>query len=229
MSKQKKETKQKKSKKVKISKKNFYVGTSIVLAVALLIVASLVVNLGGSSDSSAVIATVNGENIMQGEVEQIKQAAAQQGQQLDNESALEQVINQRLILQEAQNSGYVVSVEEAESDIEMQLSQQGRTLEDVKSELSTQGESYDEVIKNYAEQLSIQNYIDAEVEVPEVISDEAMQFYEQNKAQLGQGGEAPAFEEVEGQIVSYLESQKQQQEISALLQELRSSANINYS
>jgi parvulin-like peptidyl-prolyl isomerase len=86
-----------------------------------------------------VVATVNGEEITSGEVEEVQQMFAMQGQQVSEEDALEQVIDQKVLSQHAQEGEYAVTDQEAESMIESQLVQQNATLDQYKQQLEMQG------------------------------------------------------------------------------------------
>jgi parvulin-like peptidyl-prolyl isomerase len=202
-----------------------------VLVLAVLVVGGFIFFSGGDNNSNLsgnVIATVNGEEITTSEVIAIQQLFIQQGQQISEEDALEQVINQKLISQEVEAEDYSVSTEEAESTIEQQLLIQGASLEDYKQQLSQQGIVYEEQIDSIKEELAVQKYLEIQLEGEnfEVSEQEAQDFYEMYKSQSPE--EVPSYEELEPQIIATLKQEKQQEAIGYLIQELRAGAEIEY-
>jgi len=118
--------------------------------------------------------------------------------------------------------------EETESELENQLLQQNLTLEKYKQQLEQQGISYEEYLQNYKEQLTLLNYLDdvLEGENINVTEEEAENYYDWSKQQSEE--ELPPYEEVESQIINYLQQQKQEEAIKSLVQELRKDADIEY-
>lgn len=212
--------------KVKISK-NLAIG---IIAVLVLVSVGIYFfsNTGNNTGniSGSVIATVNGEEITSDEVSAVQQSLMQQGQQVSEEDALEQAINQELLSQKVQEE-ITVTTEEAESVIEQQIAMQNMTLEDYKQQVEMQGVSYDNELANIQEQIATQNYLGTALEGQdfEVTEEEVKEFYEMNKQQIP---ENVTYEEVEPQITMSLQQQKQQEAISVLIQELRASANVEY-
>jgi peptidyl-prolyl cis-trans isomerase SurA len=175
-----------------------------------------------------VVATVNGEEITSEEVTEIQQLFSMRGQQISEEDALEQMIDQKVIVQQAQEKGYGVTNQEAESTIESQLAQQNATLEQYKQQLEMQGLSYEEQLQAIRNDLMIQNYITSALEENDfnVTQEEAQEFYELYKAQSSE--EIASYEELEPQIIATLKQQKQQEAINTLVQELREEADVEY-
>jgi len=174
-----------------------------------------------------VVATVNNEEITSEEVQEIQQIFAQQGQQVDEEQSIEQLISEKLLLSEVKNKGYELSLEETQQLIEQQLSMQGMSIEDYKEQLNQLGSSYETELSNLQEQFSIQNYIDSQVGTDFNVSEqEVEQFYQQYSAQSQE--EIPPKEELEVQIVESIKQQKQQEAISLLLEQLKQDAEIVY-
>jgi parvulin-like peptidyl-prolyl isomerase len=218
-----------KQKKLNKNNQNFW-KYGAVLVLAVLVVGGFIFFSGGDNNSNLsgnVIATVNGEEITTSEVSAIQQSFIQQGQQISEEDALEQVINQKLISQEVEAGDYYVSTEEAESTIEQQLSMQGASLEDYKQQISQQGIVYEEQLDSIKEELAVQKYLETQLEGEnfEVSKQEAKEFYEMYKQQSGIN---ETYEELEPQIMATLQQQKQQETIGYLIQELRADAEIKY-
>lgn len=188
----------------------------------------------GSSEpkvSGAVIAKVNSEEISSQEVASAQQVYSEQGQEISEQQALEQVINQKIISQAVEKGGYSVSTEEAEAEIETQLSAQGSSLEEFKKEVEEQesGSTYEQQLEYVKENMAVQNYFDDQInqEELEVTEEETEQFYEDYSQQQDTEEVAP-YEELKPQIIASLEQQKRQQAINALIQQLRNEAEIEY-
>lgn len=182
-----------------------------------------------AEQSSIVLATVNGEDILFDDATQVQQSFMQQGMQITPEDALEQLINQVVLEQKVKEEGIKVSREEAQILIEAQLAQQGATLEDYKEQLTLQGLDYASELERIKDQLAIQNYLETILEGQsfEVSEDEAREFYELYKQQSTE--DIPSYEELEEQIIATLKGQKQNEYINEFIEELKLEANIEYS
>lgn len=188
--------------------------------------------LGESTTESVVknrvVAIVNDEEVESEEVSEIQRILLQQGQEISEEEALEQVINQKILEQKVQQEDIVITNEESESVIKEQLAMQGATLDDYKQQVESQGTSYEAELENLKNQIAIQNYLEAQLEDKsfDVSEEEAQEFYEMHKAQSVE--EVPPYEELQRQISASLEQQKRQEAIGALIQELKTDANVEY-
>lgn len=178
--------------------------------------------------NASVVAAVNGEEITDSDVRMIRQSFAIQGQDVSEQDAIEYTIDRKVLVQEAREQGLFPSKEEVEEILEFQVSQQGGTMDDLKEQIRSQGQSYEEAVDGYRSQVAIQQYIEATIDTPQVSPSEAREFYDQNKEQLAVGANTPSYEEVQDEIVSFLEIQKQQEAVSELIQQLRSKASIVY-
>lgn len=178
--------------------------------------------------TSGTIAIVNNDVIDYDEVKSIQQSLLMDGYQISIEDALEQAINQRLLEQEVKRLNITITPEEAEFEIQKQLSLQGLTLEDYKEQLELRGISYEEELIYIKEQISIRNYLEKLVsaESIEVSQEEAMQFYEIYKLQYPD--ETESFEELEEDIIITLQQQEQQSKINELIYDLKLNAEIEY-
>ncbi len=191
--------------------------------------------LSGCTDNDVeelnVVATVNGETITLEEVEELQQQYEQFGQQLSKEDAIEELIDQKILLQHALQDEYMPNTEEAEDEMEAILQQQGMTLEVYKQQLEQQGISYEEVLQDYKKGLAQQNYLDdaleekhfpsnetAEEEI-ETMLEEAEMTWEDLELQLPQMG--MTYEEFLYEIKRDL-AQKN------LIEELKEDAHIEY-
>ena len=189
-----------------------------------------------AGDPSDPVAMVNGEQIKRSELEALEaQIAANRGvdlsleqdketkQQLQSE-ALDALIAQVLLRQEVENSGVSVSEEEINSKIET-IKAQFENQQQYEEALSSQNVTEEQLRDQLNNQLQIENYLTNKVgaESLEATESEIEEFYQQSVSQ--QEG-APSLEEASSQIVQIITQQKQQQELQRIIQELRSSADI---
>ncbi len=218
---------------LKLIKETNYLKYMIILLLAVALVvgvfAFFLQDMGISSDKD-VAARVNGEEITMDEVSEVQLSLEQQGQSISKSDALEELIIQKLVLQEARQNGYTLTDEEAEDFIESELAQQGLNIDDYKEQLASEGISYDSQLRNIKDDWAIQNYLTAELEDKDFnISDEEIEeYYEMYSAQVPEGEEAESYDELEPQIIEILEQQKQQEVVNSLIQELRMDADIEY-
>lgn len=181
-----------------------------------------------SNMSNALIAVVNGEQMYYEEVTEVFQSHAQQGQRISEQQAIEFVINQTVILQEAEKNGYIITDEEAELELEKQVLQRNSTLEEYKQELDQLEISYKKKLQDFKEHITIQNYIDAELEEENlsVTEEELKGFYQFYKQKFGE--ETPPYEEIKYQLAEYMREKKRQDAINSLVQRLREKGDIEY-
>lgn len=181
-----------------------------------------------STTNVSVLATVNGIEITSDEVTIQQQYYAQQGQQISEEDALEQIIDQEILYLQSQQEGYALNNTEAEAELADNLQQQNQTLEGFKEYLQEQQLSYQEQLQNYKEQSSIQKYLEVVLEDQNftVTDQEAESYYASYAQQSTQ--EVPPYEDIKSQIIDYLKQQKQQEAINDLIEELREDADIQY-
>lgn len=186
-------------------------------------------NLNLEDNNNEVIAKVNDKEIASQELERLKQTLGQRGRQISDKQALKQVVNKKLLSEKAQEEGYSVTTEEAESMLKSQLQQQNKSLDDYKQQLKSQGVSYDEQLPKLKKELAIQNYLDNELKSKDskVTEEEIKSFYDKQKQQ-SPNNKMPPYEDVKPQIKKTLQQQKQQQAIGPLVQKLREEANIEY-
>ncbi|MBS3802424.1 MAG: SurA N-terminal domain-containing protein [Candidatus Thermoplasmatota archaeon] len=184
----------------------------------------------GNTTDATVAAIVNGEEILMEEVTSLQQSYIQQGQQITEQQALELVIDQTILLQQAKQGDYMPTDAETETQIESILAQQGSTLEQYKQQLQQQGTSYEDFLQNYKEQLAIQNYEDDELEGQtfNVTDQEAQEYYDMYVNQSSDPSQIPPYEQVKQDIISSLEQQKRQEAVNVLVETLKEEADIEY-
>jgi hypothetical protein len=175
-----------------------------------------------------VVAVVNGDEITTQQVEETQALFASIGQDIPKETVLEELINQKLLVQEAKKAGFEFTTEDAEVAIDQQLALQGANLEEYKTQIQAQGIDYEKQLATIKEDLAIQRYLETvfENENFTATEQEAQEIYDAYSAQSSE--ELPAFQEVKDQILASLQQEKQQQAIGVLIQELKQTATIEY-
>jgi len=207
-------------------KGKFIAGAAVIVAAAVLTGALVLATI--AAPGSEVVARVNGEAITAGDVTKLRVKAFEFNKmQISEEEALEQLIAETVLYQEAEQQGYAPTMDEAEQELEARVASSGRTMEDFEADLTKSGFSYEEYLQDFQRQLAINSYLDDAVQVPEVTELEARVFYE-NYKQESPEAELPPFEQLKSEIMALLEQQKQQEATSLLIEELNEKADIEY-
>lgn len=188
-------------------------------------------------NNTDVVAVVNGEEVLYRDLvsnmNQLQQLAAQQGANAADPAvfaqiqaqALDQIVNTALLVQSAQANGFTVSetaVDEELNAIESQFSSEA----EFSAALESQGLTVDELREGVGEQLLVEDYLNGDegvISVSEVTDAEVESTYAQLAADQGN---LPPLEEIREILKQQLLAQKQQQEISDLIQGLRADADI---
>ena len=193
-----------------------------------------------NSGDDEKVAIVDGKAIYRQEfdaqMEQIKASYQQQGQDLeaeDNKEALENIeqqvldemINNAVLLQQAQKSGVNAPKQEVESQLEAIKSQYDENQ--FQQILEANNLSEDGLKKEISDQLMINNYMQTEIEEEQlaVSEDEVRDSYDQVINQQPEG-EKPNFEEIKPQIEGMLRQEKMQEAKTELLKGLKEDMEI---
>ncbi len=185
---------------------------------------------GNEELSGDVVATVNGENITSEEVEELQQQNSQYGQQMSEEDALDQLIDQEVLSQHYQQEEFMPTNEEVEDEINVTLQQNNWSQEQLEQQLEQSGMTYEDYFQSVEEELARQNCLSEAVDEYGVSDEEAeqqinmmLQQYnmtlEQLEQQLEQSG--MTYED-------YLDQMKQQIVQPDLTDDLREEADIEY-
>lgn len=199
----------------KLRSRKFIAIAAGAVAIAVLAVALVLSNAGGPEGE--VVATVNGRAITADDVETVRaRHRIFYGEEIDDTRALERLIIEELVYQEALPD-YSVDSDQAEQELEAQLERDELTLEWLKSELETGGIVYEDFLETFGRELAIGNYLDDAVAVTE---EEARERYDQyaDNPEL----EMPPFEDVKLQIIIEMEEEN----LINLISELRGKAEI---
>jgi len=168
-----------------------------------------------------ILAHVNGRPIHSTEVEQMQASAMQQGLQLSEEEAVTEVARRILLTQEATDRGHMVSQEQAREELDMMLTMQGLTYE----QLAAQGMDADVIVAEISEQMLLQMLIDELGQDVEITDEQKMEFYDM---QAMMSEDLPAYEDLEEQIGEYLQQEVAVEALYDLADALLEDAEIVY-
>ena len=216
------------------------VAASVVIALALvggtLYMSGALPFLGGTTDNSKVVATVNGEKVTRTELDarilQNKTSYESQGADLDDpatyseieKQALDFMVNEKLILQDAEARNISVTSEEVDAQFQATAGN-FETEQAFEDALKENGLTREVLRENLTTQLTVQKYFDEVInsELVGVTEEEVTNFYSEYQAQ---NPEAPELEELRLQIEELLREQKTQAEVEKILTELKDGADI---
>ena len=169
------------------------------------------------------ILNINGRDILAQDITIIQLQLQQQGFQVTQEQALEQVITNTVLVQAVEEQNFEISNEEAEEELIQLLSTQGFTLEELKNDLQEQGISYEATLEDFKERIAVDKFLSENInsDTAQVTPEEVEEFYTMLSMQMG--GSVPPIEEIEIQIIAQIEQDKlrelQQQLIDRLIEE----------
>ena len=210
-------------------KKRYPVYIAILVLLFLLLYAVIGSGIGVSDDtSSEVVAEVNQEKITRQELDTYKSTLEQQGQPTDDMTALQNLIDRKILYQEATKTANI-SKEEVENNLEQQLSSQQMTLDDFKQQLEKQGKDYDSVLDDYRKQMILSQYYQQISQSQEfnVSDEEARSFYDENEELISQQAPNSSYEDLKPVIKQQIKQQKVQQQLQAIVSNLRENATID--
>ncbi len=187
-----------------------------------------------------VIATVNEENIYEStwekSVDRMILSYQQQGMDVESEQgqmlveqietqALEQLINQTLLYQEAKANDLEVDTEDAQADLN-ELKQGYESEEAFASALETHLFTEDEFLTLLQTDLSITAYLEATLDDITVSEEEKLAYYVKYIEQIEEEEDIPAYVDVEENIEAQLAGEAEQEQITLLLEDLKASSDI---
>ena len=190
----------------------------ILIGIAILILAIGIFKHNQKPLQPDVLATVNGQSITLTDLDRFQKLVSQA--HLSTAQLLEQVINQQLLLQEAQKRGVSVSTQEVNVFIVEALKQQNATPQDLQQVLQKRHMSIAELGEAYREQLTISKLLQSIM--PQVSEDQVTQFYNQNQAAFA--GKDPTV--AQGEIRAALENQQMQTALPGFLSALRNRSDV---
>ena len=218
----------------KKSKVKLIISTLIALVLVVAIgIAMISWNMFGSKEVS--VAMVNSASITQTDFDTFftQQEGSFESQGVDisdpeqlkaaRQQVLETLVNQKLLLQGANDAGVIMTDEDVQSEYDKTVSQ----FESAEALQAALGESnLTEILlrERIRIELIIQSYLSTRIDQNVTVSDEEIQaLYDQYVAQ---GSNIPAFEEVSTQLADQIKQQKFDSQVSDILGVLRESADI---
>jgi len=213
--------------------------TSIIIVILLIAGAIYYSNTSSSpkgSTDKTVVATVNGEEIIQAEIDdrftQIKISLEAQGADTQNETAvaqiksdiLEEIITSTLVEQKAKEAGFSTTKEEVDTEIQKIKDQIGDDAT-FKAELEKASLTEKTLRENIETQLTIQKYIDQEVDTDAIVitDEEIAAVYDQAAASQT---DLPPLADVSEQIKAQIKATKEQELVNTFIDNLKAEAEI---
>lgn len=194
-----------------------------------------------------VVAVVDGEEISgddfsenyEAQFPQLSMQAQMSGEQLNQdqlkEQALEMMINSELLVMEAEDQGFEASDEDVEDYLsEMAEANEMESSDALMEELEGQGLSEERIREDLHNQVLIDQVVET-LEAEEPSEDELQQMYDAQVEQLEamneqledeQAQETPEFEELKPQLAEQATREKENEAITALLEDLREDTEI---
>lgn len=209
-----------------IEKRKIIVGSIFALILAFAI-SYVIYQKVPSGEKPAAI--VNGKEIPESRIQDVKRTFyAQTRKELSDEKALESLIVEALLLEEAERRGIELSLEEAESLLKRDISAQGHSLDELKTQFEGEGGDYEQVLNDYKAQVTIRRLGEQLAEENEVKigDDEARGFYEENKGLIFQQVGNVSYENISVQLKATMEQEEERRLMNNFVQNLRSDAQI---
>ncbi len=214
------------------------------------------------SDIPDVVAEVNGEEISKNEFESVYVSTlnnyAAQGMNIQEQDengemqeqiqqqTVDQLIGQKLLIQEADNQDITASEEEIDEEL-TSLKEQFGSDEQFQEALDSEGVSEDELQSDIEQQVKVNKLVENETGDIEVTDEEVEEMYNQMVQAQGGGegeegseesedggseedgsseSETPSLEEMRPQIEQQITSQKQNEQVQSLVDQLREEGDV---
>lgn len=208
---------------------------SVIAMIAIFALAGCGEDLAISEDAVAI---VNGQEIKNHEfetaLEQSKALYSQQGIDLESadqelvtqvhEQILNEIINQKLLLQDAEKKGYQASQETTKEKLD-QITSQFPDEDQLNEALEQNKLTLEDLEEEISQQDIIEQYTASEVGDVDVSEQEIRDFYDQYKQQASEE-ELPDFQDIEPIIKEQLTMQKKQEQVSEIVERLKSESEI---
>lgn len=186
-----------------------------------------------------VVATVNGEEINKdvyvASLEQQTSFLAAQGIDLESEEAagyiemiqeqlIQQIVNERVIIQAASDEGIEATDEEIDAELSA-ITSQFESEEQLQEVLDEQGITMEELRSDIAEFVKRDKYVEQNTEAAEISEEELQAAYDELAA-MSEENEIPSFEEYKGELEAQLQNEQQQEQLAQLVESLREESEI---
>lgn len=174
---------------------------------------------------ATVVATVNGEEVTRAELnERVAMIAQGQGQEPEEGAVLNQLIEEKLVYQDAEAKGIAVTEAEVNEQYQAVVENAGGS-DELRSQLSQLGLTPSSLRKDLESQILVQKYLESEVNLEGIAVTDAEVEAAYNEAAATQ--EVPPLDEqISQQIRDQLTQQKQNERVAQHVQNLRANADI---
>lgn len=192
---------------------------------------------GNENKNSEIVAKVNGTEITRNQFDEtLEQLYNSQGidvgsldesqQQQLQASVVDQLVNNELLLQSAENENITATDEEINTQIQSIKEQLGSD-EEYQNALLANNLTEEKLKEDLSKEVAIQKYIKTNIGEVTVSEDEIQDFYDQYSEQhSADEEEVPELEQIKPQIEQTLIQDKQNQEVEKLLEKLRAENEI---
>lgn len=189
-----------------------------------------------NGENENVVAIVNDQEITKAEFdttyEQYKLTYAQQGLNIDEMEedqvkqieleVVDQLVNSKLLIQAAEENNIEATEEEVKQSLE-QIKGQFEKDEEFTAALEANKLTLEQLEKQIADELKVNQYISENIAEVTVEEEEIQAMYDKYKEQ---SEEVPSYEEVKAQLEQQIAKQKNDVEVSNLLEKLRDESDI---
>lgn len=217
-------------KKKRRSKKKQTTSKALPIIVTVIAVLSLALYILNATIEKEAIATVNGEPIFLADVEKQYNQIPEQYQELTSkELILNQLIDEKLLMQEAKRQGITVTPTEVDEAMEQAIKSTGLTKKQFEEQLKKNNLTLEEMQEYYKKQITIYQKLPDKLITQQIQITEAdmKNFYEREKQLfIEASGKQLSFKEAEETIELYLLGEQQKELFQELLVELRKDADI---
>ncbi|EWH22741.1 SurA N-terminal domain-containing protein [Bacillus haynesii] len=173
-------------------------------------------------DYNSVLSTAQMQYQQTGQDPTSKDAAQQIKKQ-----AIDSLIGQALITQEADKKGYKASEKEIEKQLD-ESKKQYKNDQDFEEAVKKAGLNMNTLKSDIADSIKTEKYIDKELPTDQVTDKEIKDYYDQFAMQQKDSGQknTPAFDDVKKQIQDMLKQQKRQEKLGQQVEKLKKSADV---
>ncbi|SDK02713.1 SurA N-terminal domain-containing protein [Sediminibacillus albus] len=182
-------------------------------------------------DEGEVVAVVNGEEIKGKEYNKVLPqtiySLQQSGQKTDDKElvkkkTVDMLVNQKLVMQEIAKQEIEAPEEKVDQSFE-QYKSQFESEEKFQTSLEKNGDTEESIRKSLAKEVKMQMYLQNEIPETKVSDEEVQQYYDELSSQRD---DLPKFEEAKDKIKDILVQQKQNEEITKLLAQLKEESEV---
>ncbi len=198
------------------------------ITIAIIAVVGIMFYFYDSPEQEELAATINGKAISMKELNQLYDTLPEQYKVFSTkESILNQLIEKEVLFQEAKNRGIEISNDIAANQLSIAIASSGISKEEFFNRLAAQNKTEDELINEYAEQLTIQELIKQELTNKiEITEEEIKKYYNENKNTFKVGEKVTVKHILIGD--TDLTKEQQNEKANMLLKEINTQNFCNY-